>query len=340
MLVAGALGIGAVRIVGVVRTGMRIVVGGVLAAAALPCASASAAGVVTVDENNASLDTFQALNGTVTHSTEKDGDSFVRFGENLLPPTLSGGEGKADTFAQQASTIVTSSQPPFPVRGVNGISVSGRVRSAATKANNSLAGVPVADSTGSMSVNFSVGAPTPFQFSGALLATDSDPDDCAHITVTLTGPLSRTFAMQRGGNCPTSGLPNTPAFVVTGVIPAGGYELDVEYEAEVNPENPGNSFDGLGEVDVNLQFVPPDTAVTKVKISSKHRQATFRFKTTGRAKGAQCALVRGKGAAKFKPCTSPKTYKHLKPGQYTFQARAVGLAGPDATPAIRKFRIR
>lgn len=83
------------------RTGIRMVLAVALAAAALPTAQAGAAGpLVSVDENSASLDTFQALNGTVTASMNKDGNDFIRFGENLLPPTLSGGEGKADTFAQ------------------------------------------------------------------------------------------------------------------------------------------------------------------------------------------------------------------------------------------------
>ncbi len=325
---------------GVVRTGIRIALGGVLAALAAPVAPALAAPVVTVSENNASLDTFQALNGTVTNSLDKNGDSFFRFTENLLPPTLTGGEGKADAFAQQASTVVTSAQPPFPVAPVNGISLSGRVRSTATKANNTLPGVPVADSTGSMSVLFAASASTPFQFSGALLADNSDPNDCTVITVKLSGPVSRSFAAQRGGDCPASGLPNTPAFVVTGALPAGSYELDVDYEAEVDPENPGNSFSSLGEVEVNLQFLPPNTSAVHAKISSKHHQATFRFGTTGRTKGTQCALAHGKAALKFKSCTSPKTYRHLKAGRYTFEARAIGLAGPDATPAIRKFRIK
>jgi hypothetical protein len=324
----------------VARTGMRIALGGVLAALAAPAAPAFAAPVVTVGEIGASLDTFQALNSNVTNSLDKNDDSFFRFTENLLPPTLTGGEGKADTFAQQATTVVTSAQPPFPVAPVNGISLSGRVRSTANKANNALPGVPVADSTGSMSAEFATSASTPFQFSGALLATNEDPNDCTLITVKLSGPVSRSFAAQQGGDCSTSGLPNTPAFVVTGALPAGSYALSVDYEAEVNPENPGNSFSSLGEVEVNLQFLPPNTSAVHAKISSKHHQATFRFGTTGRTKGTQCALARGKTALKFKSCTSPKTYRHLKAGRYTFEARAIGLAGPDATPAIRKFRIK
>jgi hypothetical protein len=41
----------------------------------------------------------------------------------------------------------------------------------------------------------------------------------------------------------------------------------------------------------------------------------------------------------FSACSSPKTYKRLKPGKYTFQVRGVNSAGSDPSPAIRKFKI-
>ena len=115
--------------------------------------------------------------------------------------------------------------------------------------------------------------------------------------------------------------------------------IQVDYEAEVASEDPGRVA-ALGEVDTNLQFMPPDTDLTRVKISSKRRRATFRFKTVGTAKSTQCALARGTATPKFTSCHSPKTFKHLKRGNYTFEVRAVGRAGPDATPAIRQFKIK
>ncbi len=206
------------------------------------------------------------------------------------------------------------------------------------KANNTLPGVPVADSVGSMSADFNTNAPTPFQFSGAMVAANNDANDCIQISVELTGPIRKTFSLQRGGGCtPTS--PNSQGFVVTGVLPAGGYSVQVDYEAEVASEDPGRVA-ALGEVDTNLQFMPPDTDLTRVKISSKRRRATFRFKTVGTAKSTQCALARGTATPKFTSCHSPKTFKHLKRGNYTFEVRAVGRAGPDATPAIRQFKIK
>ncbi len=321
------------------RIGFRTALAAAFVCFALPAAQAGAASpVVSIEDNNADLNTFQALSQTVTASKDKDGSNFVRFPENLLPPTLKGGEGKAATFAQQASTVVTPSTHAFPTEPIFGIGLSGRVTASATKANNALPGVPVADAVGSMSADFSTNAPTPFQFSGAMLATNNDSDDCTQISVELTGPVRKSFSMQRGGGC-TPTAPNTQAFVVTSVMPAGGYSIQVDYEAEVAAEDPG-SVSALGEVDINLQFLPPDTDMTRVKINSKRHRATFRFKTVGTTKRIQCALVRGKAAPKFTSCKSPKTYKNLKRGNYTFEVRAVGRAGPDATPAIRKFRIK
>lgn len=43
----------------------------------------------------------------------------------------------------------------------------------------------------------------------------------------------------------------------------------------------------------------------------------------------------------FKSCSSPKTYRRLKPGRHTFKVIAVDQTGnPDLTPAVKRFRIR
>src|SRR4051812_49069690 len=83
----------------------------------------------------------------------------------------------------------------------------------------------------------------------------------------------------------------------------------------------------------------PNTKITKAKIRRRKHSATFSFKGTGGAKGFKCRLQR-KGAVKasFKRCHSPKTYRHLAHGKYTFYARASNAAGADKTPARRSFR--
>jgi DNA-binding beta-propeller fold protein YncE len=85
---------------------------------------------------------------------------------------------------------------------------------------------------------------------------------------------------------------------------------------------------------------PPNTKITKTKINSAKRMATFKFKATGGSTGFQCALFKKHKKPKFKKCSSPKTYKQLKPGTYIFGVRAIGAGGPDPTPAKKKFKIR
>lgn len=83
----------------------------------------------------------------------------------------------------------------------------------------------------------------------------------------------------------------------------------------------------------------PNTKVTKVKISAKKHEATFKFKAIGDAMGFQCELKRKHKKARFHKCTSPKRYEDLKDGKYIFEVRAVGPGGADRTPAKRRFKI-
>jgi hypothetical protein len=87
---------------------------------------------------------------------------------------------------------------------------------------------------------------------------------------------------------------------------------------------------------------PPNTKITKAKVSSTKRRAIFKFKAAGTASGFQCELKRKHAHknAKFKKCRSPKTYKTLKAGKYTFEVRAVGPGGSDRTPAKKKFKVK
>ncbi len=224
---------------------------------------------VTIVENSASIDTFQALNSTVTRTREKDGSNFVRFPESLKPPALAGVEGKADVFVLQASTMVTPSSRAFPTGPLNGIGLSGRVSEKATKKNNAAAGVPVANSEGSMSVLFQTSAPTPAFFDGSLLAANDDTDNCTHISVNLTGPnnFSRIFSADKGRSCPSAG-PRQKGFAQTDVLQPGAYTLSVDYQAEVDPEQPG-TLTAFGAVEVDLEFFPPTARFNKSLSGSK-----------------------------------------------------------------------
>jgi hypothetical protein len=61
----------------------------------------------------------------------------------------------------------------------------------------------------------------------------------------------------------------------------------------------------------------------------------------------QCTLVKAAKKSKhhqkhkpaFRTCKSPKTYRHLKTGHYTFEVRGVNSAGPAKALAHKKFKI-
>jgi alpha-tubulin suppressor-like RCC1 family protein len=107
-----------------------------------------------------------------------------------------------------------------------------------------------------------------------------------------------------------------------------------------------------GDATVTATFGrPKGTAITKAKIVGRKKLATFSFSAPGAITGYECMLVartRPKGAAKsakrrkprFSGCSSPRRYRHLKPGRYVFQVRALDILGADANPAMKKFNLK
>jgi hypothetical protein len=89
----------------------------------------------------------------------------------------------------------------------------------------------------------------------------------------------------------------------------------------------------------------PGTSLKRAKIDADAGTATFTFAGSGQVTGFACELIRPhrKGVKakkpKFASCGSPKAYKHLTPGHYTFKVEAGGAGGVDPSPAVRKFRI-
>ena len=72
---------------------------------------------------------------------------------------------------------------------------------------------------------------------------------------------------------------------------------------------------------------PVTVRVVTLRVNAKHHTAKITFKAKG-ATGFLCALVRFPATrTHFAPCGSPKTYRHLKPGHYTFDVRALAVGG-------------
>lgn len=82
--------------------------------------------------------------------------------------------------------------------------------------------------------------------------------------------------------------------------------------------------------------VTPETAITRSVFSQQTRLARFRFSSTVAGSTFQCRLDKGD----FKPCSSPKVYRHLKPGRHSFRVRAVAPSGLiDTSAAAGRFVI-
>ncbi len=91
----------------------------------------------------------------------------------------------------------------------------------------------------------------------------------------------------------------------------------------------------------------PNTKLLKKAINRRKRQAKFWFKGSVKGSKFQCALVKQakkkKGHRKPKPkfasCRSPRAYKHLAHGRYTFYVRASKGSARDLSPVSVKFRL-
>jgi hypothetical protein len=64
------------------------------------------------------------------------------------------------------------------------------------------------------------------------------------------------------------------------------------------------------------------------------------FSATGPATGYRCRLEGHGHRSAFKACLSPTTYRHLRPGRYTFSVIASAPGESYRVPASRSFRIR
>jgi hypothetical protein len=98
-----------------------------------------------------------------------------------------------------------------------------------------------------------------------------------------------------------------------------------------------NTSDGADRTFMTPPSAPPGTHITKASIDKSNHRATFRFRSEGGGGliRFECKLDHGH----FRPCRSPSTYRHLKPGKHTFAVRARNEAGTDPTSAHKTFRI-
>jgi len=201
----------------------------------------------------------------------------------------------------------------------------------------------------------SVGTPIAGSQISATLSGANSPST-GEITWDVYGPESSPPSDCSSGNT-IIGYMNVPGDGVyqspTGWTPlqSGTYWWYAVYSGDgVHGNGPSNSGCGAGMSSIVVSTSPPaktppaNTAITEAKINKKKHQATFSFKASD-ATSFQCALINQPMKSKKPPkphfvtCKSPKTYKHLNTGQYTFEVRGVNAAGADPRPAIKKIRL-
>ncbi|HEY7256152.1 MAG TPA: hypothetical protein VH476_05660, partial [Solirubrobacterales bacterium] len=112
-----------------------------------------------------------------------------------------------------------------------------------------------------------------------------------------------------------------------------GAELAQPSWAPVPGSGPGGSGGGGGAGPLS-GATHPETRIRAVHVHG--RTAIVIFSASGGGVSFRCKLDKGR----FRPCASPKKYRHLKLGRHAVQIEAIDRTGiADPTPAKRKFRI-
>ena len=141
---------------------------------------------------------------------------------------------------------------------------------------------------------------------------------------------------------------STSSTINSGVTSAANGSEDLDG----NPRTVNGKTD-IGAYELGTPTTPPppkttpphNTTITSPTINKQKHTASFQFTASGTVTGFECGLIKPKKKhhkkpkLKFSPCSSPKTYKHLGHGKYTFEVRAVNSAGPDPSPAVKQFKI-
>jgi IPT/TIG domain len=159
-------------------------------------------------------------------------------------------------------------------------------------------------------------------------------------SVTITG-LNFT-----GATAVRFGITYAPSFTldsatqITAIAPPGtaGSMVDVAVITGAGASSKtgtGNDYT-YDQAPVVAQRPVPDTFLTHhPKHRTRRRQVAFAFSSDMPGVSYQCLFAQG-----WAKCSSPHTFRHLKPGRYRFQVKAIVNGVKDPTPASWTFRVR
>jgi len=288
---------------------------------------------VGTDIASANLDGSGAASKLPISAGDLSGPSFpavVTAPAGTGAPALGGGTTVGSTLSCSTGTWAEDLPPSLTWRAPQSFSYTW-----------TLNGSAIPSETGSTLTRAAAGvytcAAVATNFGGSATQSSAAHSVLATLTVTKTGPGTVSGA---GLNCPgscTAGVAGTA--VTLTAKPAAGASFTGWSGACTGAGSCTVTVDRDTTVSATFKAAPPQTKLRKATISAKHRTAAFVFSATGAATSFACALVKGSAAAKFTTCKSPKTYKHLQHGNYTFEVRAAGPGGTDASPAAKRFNI-
>jgi hypothetical protein len=142
---------------------------------------------------------------------------------------------------------------------------------------------------------------------------------------------------------PPVGTTLTPNGSGGGIIPVGA-SLEPDADGDGFGDETQDQCPGVAEAaTLPCDRIAPETSIRKGTKKSKDGKARFSFSSNEAGATFQCKLKgRGlkKGVKKLKPCTSPRRYKGLPAGRFTFSVVATDAVGNvDATAAKKRFKV-
>jgi large repetitive protein len=168
--------------------------------------------------------------------------------------------------------------------------------------------------------------PTPTATASPTPTATASPTPTATASPTPTVTVSPT---------PTATTSPTPTATSTATVsPTPTVTVSPTPTATTNP-TPTATTNPTPTATTSPTPTPPDTRLLETRVRRSARRASFTFESVGPAPGFECALTRPGRAIRYRPCTSPRSYRRLAPGRHTFRVRALG----DLTPAKRRIRI-
>ena len=270
--------------------------------------------------------------------------SLLEVPANIAAPAVSGGSAQGSTLACSRGAWAAD---------LLGSHLYQRPRSFAY--SWTLNGSPV---TGAVSSSITAASPGSYvcQVTAVNQAGSTQNSSAAHVVAADTHTLTVT---KHGSGSGT--VSSRPGPIACGPVCSTSYPATTTIALTATPAS-GSTFanwagacSAAGECTVSMTtdqavtatftLLAPNTKITEATISSKQHKATFKFGAVGNRSGFRCALVKKakrhhkRAKPSYRSCRSPKRYRHLNAGRYTFLVRAANAGDSDPTPATKTFTI-